>query len=449
MPKVYKINKGLDIKLVGEAEKVVTDYRAGKYAIKPPDFTDVFPKMLVKEGDTVKAGTPLFYNKYQEEIIFTSPVSGTVTEIRRGAKRVLLEVVIEADNENRFEDFGKADPNRLTREEVREKMLQSGIWPMLRQRPYSVIASPADDPKAIVVSGFDTSPLAPDYDLIVHGNGEVFQAGLDALKKLTSGKLYLNLPHYEGLSRVFTNSRNVEINYFQGPHPAGNVGPQIHLLAPVNKGDVVWYCRPQEVLSIGRLFLEGKYNSERLLALTGSEIKKTGYFKTRIGACIDKLTEGNVTDIKKRYISGNVLTGTKIEKTGYVGFYDYQVTVIPEGDHHEFLGWATPGFDKFSFSKTFFSWLTPKKKYKPDTNIHGGHRALVMTGEFEKVFPFNIYPMQLIKSVMIEDIDQMEALGIYEVDDEDFALCEFIDTSKTEIQSIIRKGLNLMRKEMM
>lgn len=449
MPKTYKIKRGLDIKLDGEAEKIVLDYQTQKYAIKPTDFIGVFPKMLVKEGDKVKAGSPLFFNKYNDRVIFTSPVSGTVKEIRRGAKRVLMEVVIEADLKEEYEEFGNADPKDLSREQVIEKMLQGGVWPMIRQRPYSVIASPDDIPKSIIISGFDSSPLAPDYDLIVHKNGNEFQTGLDALSKLTKGNIYLNLPGEEGRSKVFINSKNVEIKYFEGPHPAGNVGTQIHSIDPINKGDIIWYLRPQEVLTIGRLFREGKFNAERLIALTGSEVKKAAHYKTRIGACIEELTDGNVTDAKKRYISGNVLTGKKIEKTGFVGFYDYQLTVIPEGDYYEFFGWAAPGLKKFSFSRTFFSWLTPNRKYSLDTNMHGGHRAFVMTGEYEKVFPFDIYPMQLIKAIMIEDIDQMEALGIYEIDDEDFALCEFIDTSKTEMQKIVRNGLNLMRKEMM
>lgn len=449
MPKTYKIKKGLDIKLDGEAEKIILNYQPQKYAIKPTDFIGVFPKMLVKEGDQVKTGTPLFFNKYNERVIFTSPVSGKVKEIRRGAKRVLMEVVIESNSKEEYEEFGSADPKDFSREQVIEKMLRGGIWPMIRQRPYNVIANPDDMPKSIFISGFDSSPLAPDYDLIVHNNGNEFQMGLDALSKLTEGKIYLNIPGEEGRSKVFTNSKNVEINYFQGPHPSGNVGTQIHSIDPINKGDIIWYLRPQEVLSIGRLFLEGRFNAERLVALTGSEVKKTAYYKTRIGACIDKLTDGNVTEVNKRYISGNVLTGKKIEKTGYIGYYDYQLTVIPEGDYYEFFGWAVPGFNKFSFSKTFFSCLMPNRKYNLDTNLHGGHRAFVMTGEYEKVFPFDIYPMQLIKAIMIEDIDQMEALGIYEIDEEDFALCEFIDTSKTEIQQIVRNGLNLMRKEMM
>nr|NQU93044.1 Na(+)-translocating NADH-quinone reductase subunit A [Bacteroidota bacterium] len=449
MSEIITIKKGLNINLEGEAEKTITEIEAGIYAIKPPDFIGVFPKLLIQEGDKVKAGTPIFYDKYRDNIKFTSPVAGTIKEVKRGAKRVLLEIKIEADPEQESVDFKAGDPNSLTRGQIVEKLLESGVWPVIRQRPYTVIANPDDDPKAIFISGFDTNPLAPDYDLIVHGHGEEFQTGLDALKKLTGGKIHLNLPAGVTVSKVFTNSRKVQFNYFKGPNPAGNFGPQINKIDAINKGELVWQLRPQEVLTIGRLFSEGKYNTERIIALTGSEVLKPRYYKTRIGASIKEMVKDNVTEGKLRYISGNALTGRKIDKDGFVGFYDSQVTVLPEGDYYELFGWALPGLGKFSPSRTFLSWLgSNSKKYRLDTNFHGGNRAFVMTGEMEKVFPFDIYPMQLIKAIMVEDIDAMENLGIYEVDEEDFALAEYIDTSKTEIQSIVRKGLDTMRKEM-
>ncbi len=448
MAETIKIKKGLDIRLNGEAEKTITSIKPDFFAIKPTDFIGVFPKLLIKEGDNVKAGDKIFFDKYRENIKFTSPVSGTVTEIKRGAKRVLLEIRIKADETQEYIDFGSAEPANLSREQIIEKLLESGVWPVIRQRPYTIIANPKDDPKAIFISAFDTHPLAPDYDLIVHGHGKEFQTGLDTLKKLTSGKIHLNLLDGNSQSKVFTNSKNVQINYFSGPHPSGNIGTQINKLDPINKGEVIWHLRPQEVLTIGRLFFEGRFNAERIFALTGSEVINPRYYKTCIGASIKEMTEDNTNEDKNRYISGNVLTGKKIENDGFIGFYDSQITVIPEGDHYDFFGWLLPGLDKFSFSRTFCSWFSPKRKYILDTNLHGGVRALVVTGQFEKVFPLNIYPLQLIKSIIIEDIDLMENLGIYEVDEEDFALCEFIDTSKTEIQSIVRKGLDLMRKEM-
>jgi len=448
MSDVIKIRKGLTINLAGEAEKTVTEINPKYCAIKPTDFIGVFPKLLVQEGDAVKVGSPLFFDKYNDKIHFTSPISGQVKELRRGEKRILLEIVIESDRKDAAVDFGKADPNKLSREEIVEKMLESGVWPVLRQRPYSIIANPATEPKAIFISAFDTAPLAPDYDLIVHGTGEAFQAGIDALAKLTKGAIHLNVSADATASKVFTNSKNVRVNYFSGKHPAGNVGTQIAFLDPINKGEIVWCLRPQDVLHIGRFFLEGRVDASRIIAFAGSEVKRPHYFRTRLGSSIEQMADQNTSGGKLRYISGNVLNGKKIDSDGYVGFYDSQVTVIPEGDHFEFFGWATPGFGKFSFSKTFPTWLRPGAKYKLDTNLNGGHRAFVMTGEFEKVFGWDIYPLQLIKSIMIEDIDLMEKLGIYEVDEEDFALCEFIDTSKTEIQAIVRKGLDLMRKEM-
>jgi Na+-transporting NADH:ubiquinone oxidoreductase subunit A len=324
-------------------------------------------------------------------------------------------------------------------------MLQSGVWPFIRQRPYSIIANPDDNPKAIMISAFDSAPLAPDFDLIIAGQEDVFQMGIDALKKLTIGKVYLNVSDKQ---KSFLNAKGVEINTFSGPHPAGNVSTQISRISPINKGDVIWYMRPQEVLSIGRLFKSGKFDASRIIALTGSEVKKPQYYKTIIGSSIGNMIADNVSDDNLRYISGNVLTGAKIEKSGFVGFYDSQVSVIPEGDYYEMFGWALPGINKLSFYGSFISWMRPGKKYKLDTNFHGGERAFVLTGKFEQVFPLDIYPMQLIKATMIDDIDQMENLGIYEVDEEDFALCEFISTSKINIQEIIRKGLDLMYKEM-
>ncbi|MBE0662197.1 MAG: Na(+)-translocating NADH-quinone reductase subunit A [Bacteroidales bacterium] len=447
MTKVVKITKGLDIPLLGEAEKIMKDLSSNHYAIKPTDFNGVFPKVLIKEGDEVKAGSPLFFNKYNEKILFTAPVSGKVIEIHRGDKRVLEEIRIEADGMNSHIDFGSADPQSLKREEIVEKLIQSGIWPCIRQRPFSVIADPYKMPKAIHVSTFDTAPLAPDYDFIIHGKGELFQTGLNALAKLTNGTVHLNVHSKLTTSKVFLNSRNVQINHFAGPHPSGNVSVHIAKTDPINKGDIVWYLNPQDVLAIGRLFQEGVYDASMVIALTGSEVLKPVYYKTLRGVSVKNLLLENLSEGPVRIISGNVLSGDKILPDGYLGFYHNQITVIPEGNFYEFIGWATPGFGKFSFSRAFFSWLNKSKKYRLDTNLHGGHRAFVMTGKYEQVFPLDILPLQLLKACMINDIDLMEGLGIYEVDEEDFALCEFIDTSKTEMQSIIRKGLDLMRKE--
>lgn len=442
------IKHGLDIKLVGEPEKVITHYQPSFFAIKPTDFQGINPRLLVKEGDKVKAGSPLFFNKYNEKVVFTSPVSGTVHELRRGEKRVLLEIIIESDGKFESEDFSINDPLALSREKVIEKLLKSGAWTGIRQRPYTIVADPGIKPKAIFVSAFDSHPLAPDYDFIVQGQEKAFQTGINALSKLTDGKVHLGVHSQKTKSQVFLKASNAQINFFSGPHPSGNVGTQIAHFSPINKGEHVFVLRPQEVITIGKLFIEGQYDTSRLIAITGSEVSKPSYLKTYLGCSVSEIFQKLVPGTNVRYISGNVLTGKTIDKNGFTGFYDSQITVIQEGKYYEFLGWLTPGLNKLSVSKTFFSWLTPDKKYLLDTNLHGGHRSHVMTGVFENYFGWNIFPMQLIKACQTEDIDMMENLGIYEVDEEDFALCEFVDTSKTEIQTIIRNGLNLIQKEM-
>lgn len=448
MSEVIKIKRGLDIRLQGEAEKKISEAQTVDYAVKPTDFIGIVPKLFVKEGDEVKAGSALFHDKYRENIIFTSPVGGMVKEIHRGDKRKILEIKIQADGKNQYESFGASDPKTSTREGIIEKLLTSGTWVYIRQRPYSIIANPETTSKSIFISAFDSAPLAPDFDFIIEKDAPAFAAGLEVLKKLTTGKVHLNIKENVTKSKVFTEAAGVQINRFSGPHPAGNVGIQIHHIDPVNKGDIVWYLSPIAVVIIGRLFLHGKYDATMLIGVTGSEVAKPHYYKVISGCSVLPLLNENRKTTNVRIISGNVLNGTRIERSGYVGFYDHQVTVIPEGNYHEFIGWAKPRLNKFSNSKTFFSWLTPNKKYNLDTNLNGGHRAFVLTGEYEKVLPMDIYPMQLLKACLIKDIDMMENLGIYEVGEEDFALCEFIDPSKTEMQVIIREGLDYIRSEM-
>jgi len=445
MANTIRIKKGLNINLVGEAKKEISAIEAGNYAIKPTDFLGVFPRLLVKEGDSVKAGTPLFVDKYRENIVFTSPVSGVILEISRGDKRVLEEIRIKAGDKSEFEDFGKSDPSKSGRDEIIERLLKSGAWAMIRQRPYTIIANPEDTPRAIYVSGFDTSPLAPDFSMIVKESITDFQIGLDVLAKLAGAAVKLGLP---GGKSDFPKVSNADITYFEGPHPAGNVGIQIHQTNPINKGEIVWIVDLQDVIIIGRLFSKGIYDTSIIIPLCGSEVKNPKYFKTFKGASVQALIKNNLNEGAVRLISGNVLTGKRIKTDGYLGFYHNQFTAIPEGNYHEFFGWALPGLNKFSFSRSFFSWLSPNRKYRLDTNFHGAERAYVMTGQYEQVLPMDIYPMQLLKACLAENIEMMENLGIYEVDEEDFALVEYIDTSKTEVQHIIRKGLDLIRKEM-
>ncbi len=449
MPDKITIRKGLDINLKGKAEKIfVKAEKAELFGIKPTDFHGLIPKLTVKPGDTVKAGSALFYDKNRPEIKFTSPVSGIVQTINRGERRRILEVIIKSDDAIEYIDFKTDQPADLSREKVTKKLLESGLWPSIIQRPYNVVANPEDHPKFIVISAFDTAPLAPDYDFMVRGMEKEFQAGIDALSKLTEGKIHVNVDSVYPPSSVFTKAQGIQINKFKGPHPVGNVGTQIHFIDPINKGDIVWTVAPQIVITIGRLFITGRYDASRIVALAGSEVMKPKYYKTIAGSCIRSITDGNVNESNVRYISGNILTGTRVTKNGFLGYYDSLITVIPEGNHFEFMGWLSPGFNKYSFSRSFCSWMFPRKEYRMDTNLKGGKRALMITGNFEKVFPMDIYPMQLLKAIVVEDIDLMEKLGIYEVIEEDFALCEFVDTSKTDIQEIVRKGLDLMIREM-
>jgi Na+-transporting NADH:ubiquinone oxidoreductase subunit A len=448
MSKDIRLKKGLNINLKGEADKVYASIpQSDLFSLKPTDFHGLTPKLTVKAGDKVKAGSCIFFDKYNEKVRFSSPVSGEVTDVVRGAKRRILEVKLKADTETKYESFSTLDAS-ANREQIIEGLLESGVWPFIRQKPFDIIANPMDTPKAIFISTFNTAPLAPDNDFVLHGLEKEFQTGVDFLKKLTNGKIHLNVDGNTNPSTVFTSCKGVQINKITGAHPAGNVGVQIHHIDPINKGDVVWYLYPQDVLTIARLFSEGKYDVSRIVALTGPQVEKPRYYRTIAGANIKNLLDENtLIGDNNRFISGDVLTGKKIEEDGNIGFYDSQVTVIEEGNQQEFLGWIAPNLDKFSLSKSYFSWLMPSKKYSLNTNYNGEERAYVVTGQYEKVLPMDIYPMQLIKACLIDDIDSMEQLGIYEISPEDVALCEFVCTSKMEVQSIIREGLDLIKKE--
>ena len=451
MSKEIRLNKGLTINLVGAADKVYASVkptdRTNRYVVKPTDFHALTPKLTVKIGDRVKAGSTLFFDKSNDKVNFCSPVSGEIIDIVRGKKRRILELVINADANIVYESFVKLSDEQLSREQIITSMLKGGVWPFIRQKPYDIIANPADLPKAIFISTFRSAPLSIDNDFALYGMDELFQKGLDYIIKLTNGKTHLNVDGNSNASKIFTSAKGVEINQFSGPHPSGNVGVQIHHIDPINKGDIVWYLEPQDVLAIARLLTEGKYDASRIVALGGSQVSKPRYHRTIAGSSVYNLLADNLKEGESRIISGDVLTGTAIDIDGNLGFYDTTITVIEEGNKQEFLGWISPGFDKFSASKTFFSWLSPSNKFTIDSNMHGEERAYVVTGSYEKVFPMDIFPLQLIKAIMIEDIELMENLGIYEVSPEDFALCEFVCTSKIEVQSIIRHGLDLIRKE--
>jgi len=448
MSEVIKIKKGLDIRLKGAAEKIYQTAPSSKtYAVKPPDFPGITPKLCKKPGEKVKAGDCLFFDKGRPDVKFTSPVSGEVSLIDRGERRRVLEVVVKADAELEYLDFGSADPDTLEPEKIISKLQESGLWPAIRQRPYATIANPEKKPKGIFISCFDSAPLAPDLDFALKGMVEEFQAGINVLKKLTGGKVHLGFNASYPPADTFKMARSVETHSFKGPHPAGSPGIQIHHIDPVNKGETVWYVNPQHVIQIGVLFQKGIYDASCVIALTGSEVKKPVYYKMISGASVEPLLSDNVSNIELRYLSGNVLTGSQINKIGHLGYYHNQVTVIPEGKHYEMVGWALPGFKKYSTSRSYWSWLVPNKRYRLDTNLNGGERAFVISGEYEKVFPMDILPVHLLKSILIDDIDQMEKLGIYEVAEEEFALCEYVCTSKINAQSIIRKGLETMIRE--
>ena len=505
MSETITIRKGLDIPIGGVAEKRLTDARSiTTYAVKPTDYIGLTPRLLVEEGDTVAIGDALFCDKNDERIRFTSPVSGHVKAIVRGEKRKLLELVVETD----FKSASTQKPPQ-TADEIKATMLKCGLWTALRQRPFGTVASPDDKPKAIFVSAFSSAPLAPDYDFIMQGKEDWLKKGLEALTQLTEGMVHVcfrpeqrlaksldcfgkslfesPLPPLKGesakrqsdVSRPKSagqlNNCQLTTHYIKGPHPSGNIGTQIAHIDPINKGEIVWTINLQDVAVLGELVATGVYNPEKVIAVAGPIIKDPQYYRVKAGACLAEITkaqllnhdypkmDANDATMENRVISGDILSGTQIAADGFLGAYDDLVSILPEGDYYDFMGWLMPGFRKYSFSRTFLSGFMPKSTFRPlgrklprfenfwkfDTNTHGDERPLVFTGNFERVFPFDIFPTQLIKACIIGDIELMENLGIYEVEPEDFALCEFIDTSKTDIQAIVREALEKLRKEAM
>lgn len=455
MAQVIKIKKGLDINLKGKSKEITKHSISSQvYHVYPDDFHGFVPKLALKQGDKVLAGTPVMYDKNRPEIKVVSPVSGTVTAINRGEKRKLLSVSIEQDGKKEYEDFGKKSVAGMSPEAIKVLLADSGILSYIKQRPYDIIADPKDNPRDIFISGFYSAPLAPSVDYILKGQDSDFQTGLDALAAIAEGKVYLGIST-QTKAACLTNAKNVEIVTFDGPHPAGNVGVQINHIKPVNKGEVVWTVDPSTVLFIGRLFNKGIVDLTRLVAFVGSEVneEERAYYPMLPGTCISRLVKSSVTEhITLRYISGNVLSGKRIDSEGSLRAYDNQITVIPEGDEtHEFAGWIMPRFNDFSVSKTYPAFLMrmlTKKEYELDARVKGGRRAMIMSNEWDRVFPMDILPEFLIRSIITFDIDKMENLGIYEVAPEDFALCEFVDTSKMELQAIVRQGLDLLYKEM-
>jgi len=451
----HKLKKGYEVKLAGKSEKVFGDAQKSKlYASQPLDYIGLKPRLMVEEGADVKIGSPLYYDKQRPEIKFVSPASGKVVQINHGERRAIIEVVIESDHKNEKIDFGKysvGDLDKLAVDDVRKQLLDSGLWPVIRQRPFSKIANPGAVPRDIFICVMDTAPLAADPEFLVENEDENFQAGIKILKKLTEGKIFLTVDgSRENHVSAIENVQDVEIHSFEGKHPAGNVSVHIHHIAPIKVGDIVWYLYAPDVVLIGKLFLTGVYPVERIVAVAGSSVKAEArkYYKSRIGTKVQTLAkEGDLVDENGRYISGNVMSGRRLTENGYLGFYDRTLTVIPDSRKRVLFGWLTPGLKDESFSRLFLSKLFPSKEYIKDTRIHGGKRAFFQTGEYEKVLPMDTFPSHLVKSIMAEDIEDMLALGLLEVDEEDFALCSYICPSKIHFGSYIRQGLDVLEKE--
>lgn len=444
MSKNIKLCKGLDIKLAGKAQAVVENAPMAKsYAVSPLDYENVTPKLLVKVGDKVEIGTALFFDKKDPRILFTSPVSGTVSAINRGEKRKLLNVAIEPDQAQSVKELKVVNAAKANRSEIVEMLLESGLWTRIVERPYGVIANPDATPKAIFVSAFDSAPLAPDYNFVLKEEKAAIEAGMALLARLTDGKLHLSAR--KGDEGFMSSIKGVEYHTFSGKHPVGNVGVQIHHIDRIAKGDIVWTVNIQDVAIIGRFVMTGKLDMTKIIAVAGSEAQKACYKRIISGASIESIVGKVASNV--RIISGDVLTGSKSTADGYIAMNANMLSLIPEGDVYELLGWAMPRFHRFSVSRAYFSWLCPKKEYKLDTNLNGGERPFVVTGLYENYLPMDVYVSYLLKAILVKDLDKMENLGIYEVLPEDLALCEFVDPSKIEMQQIVRDGINLMIKE--
>lgn len=454
MTRVIRLRRGLDINLAGRAEKTIVALKPdGTFALRPDSFEGIKPKVLVKEGDKVKAGEALFINKAYPNVKFSSPVSGTVSLVERGDRRKLLSVRIEADKEQEFIDFGVKDIATLSGEQVVENLLEAGLFGYINQLPYAISTNPETKPKAIFVSALRDMPLAGDFEFELQGQKKDFQTGLTALSRIA--KTYLGIGSEQNITVA---GNDVEVVKFSGKCPAGNVGVQVNHIDPVNKGEVVWTVDPTAVIFFGRLFNTGKVDLRRTVALAGSEVTSPHYTEMLVGQNIDTLLNGAYDSTKSvRIIMGNPLTGKPVAQnsseephhTRFLGVHTSEITIIPEGDKaDEFAGWIMPRLGQFSVSRSYFSWLLGRKKeYKLDARIKGGERHIIMSGEYDSVLPMDIYGEYLIKAIITGDIDKQEQLGIYEVSPEDFALAEFVDSSKLELQRIVREGLDVLRKE--
>ncbi len=445
MGRSFRLKKGYDINIAGAAEKgSIKEAYSSTYAVKPTNFRGIapIPKMLVESGTDVKAGDALFFDKANPDYVYTSPVSGEFVEVRRGPKRRIDEVVILADKDQRHKDFGRLDP-LSPKDDLIKLFTESGAWHFIRQRPFNTTADPNTVPRAIFVSGFSSAPLAPEAEVFMKGREKDFQSGITALSQFA--KVHLGVEEGHDVS-AYKTVTNADVHTFNGPHPAGNVGVQIHHIDPIRKGEIVWTVKPQDVLVLGKLLNEGIYDPSRVITVAGPKAgSAAGYYRVKQGVQISALT-GNADD-SIRVISGNVLTGEQVRKDGFLGFYDTQISLIPEGDEYEFFGWLLPSYPRPTRSKSLFGSFGRKKPFNVNTNTHGEKRAFVMSGQYEDVLPMDVYPVQLLKAILANDYDMMEGLGIYEVEEEDLALCEFVCTSKQPVQKILREGIEMIREQ--
>ena len=444
-----RIKNGLTINLKGAAKNIVKEAPYPKsVSLNPSNFHLIIPKMVVRVGEKVNVGDVIFYSKKDERIKFCSPVDGLIKEIVRGAKRKIIEIVIDVDKNQKKLEHNIIELEKLNADEIKNIILNSGCWPFIKQRPYEIIANPSEKPKSIFISSFNSAPISADFQIILDDQKEEFKTGLKVLSKLTDGEI--NICIKKDISTFINDIKGIKTHIVSGPHPSGNVGVQIHHINPINSGERVWTLGPEDVAILGRFFLTGFYNPIRTIAVSGAPVKYPKYYKTIIGSELREIINDAGIDLKDslRIINGDVLTGTKVEPDNYLGFYNNTVSVLREGNQYRIFGWVPFINNKIpSIYKTSFSWLFPNNKYDLDTNLNGEERAFVVTGEMEKVFPMDIFPMQLLKECMAENIDKMESLGIYEVAPEDFSLIDYSSSSKIEAQYIIRKGLDLMIKE--
>ena len=445
------LKKGMDILLKGESENQVVEFHTSRYAIQPFNFNNInpIPKLVVEQGSEILAGDPLFFDKKHPDVFFVSPVSGEMTGIVRGAKRAIQQVNVLADREIKYKKLNSPDLDSSDRATIREFLKKNGGWPLFRQRPFNILPDNEGDPRDIFISTFDTAPLAGDMDIKIDGRYDAMQKGIDVLQKLTDGTVYMGMDGRKGveLPRELTDLHGVEKHYFSGPHPCGNVGIQIHHIAPIRKNEKVWTIGVQELITLGNMFLLDRFDGQRIVNISGNAAENPSYIRTHIGADLSEIIPAAFGDSGPRVISGHVLHGNKKGENPFLDFYSNQVTIIPEGDYYEMFGWLIPQSFRPSASHSYPNFLFKDMRYNVDTNKHGERRAFVMTGEYEEMLPVDTYPMHLFKAIITQDIDRMEGLGIYELVEEDVALCEFVCTSKQPLQRILREGLDFMLYE--